>query len=152
MKSGLSSSSTLCSLTKAFTIHFSDNGSLSCILYGNNKLSWQIFHAVLVAISLCCAKHCKFFLDFMLPPPLLHWKLLLFKQMCYVYVPLHIYHTHFLFFQLVNKPVGSVSQCCNMNRKLSMIISLHSNTRTTRRVISSHKHFMILHIWPHLVT
>jgi hypothetical protein len=37
-------------------------------------------------------------------------------------------------FKLCSNPVDSVSQWCNMNRKLSMMVSLHSNVRITREV------------------
>jgi hypothetical protein len=55
--------------------------------------------------------------------------------MHYVYALSQEYHTHFLFLQtVVINPVDSVSRWCNTNRKLSTILPLHGNTKTTRSV------------------
>jgi hypothetical protein len=76
-------------------------------------------------------------LNFLLLPPELHRWILPLEQTSYVHVPSHVYHTHthtFCSFKLFNNPVDSVSQWCNTNRKLAPVLSLHINTRTTRRV------------------
>jgi hypothetical protein len=76
--------------------------------------------------------HC--FLDFLFWYPVLHRRLLPCEKMRCVYVPSHVYHTHFLSLQTVNNPLDSVSRQCNTNRNLSSTLSLHSNTKIATEV------------------
>jgi hypothetical protein len=62
------------------------------------------------------------FLGSLLLPPMLHQQLLTYKKMSYIYVSLHVYHTHTsCFFKLFNNLVDSGSQWRNMIRKLDNI-------------------------------
>jgi hypothetical protein len=96
---GLSTSSAPYSLVKGRPVIPSpDNGWLSSILCGNNdRYSRHISHAVLIETPICCAKRRTLFLEFLLLPPALHWKLLPYEQVRYIYVPSHVHHTHLLF-------------------------------------------------------
>jgi hypothetical protein len=88
---------------KAYGLSSSENGWFSCILYRNNDTSSrQIFRAVLVETSICCAKRRTFFswisycclsccVDILFPH----------EHMRYIYVSSYVYHTHFLFIQTV---------------------------------------------------
>jgi hypothetical protein len=86
------------------------------------------------------------FLDF---PPVLHLQILAYEQIHYVYIHLHASCS----FRLFNNPVNSVSRWCNTNKDLSMVMALHRNTRTARTIQGfDNKHFLIRHMWRHLVT
>jgi hypothetical protein len=57
-------------------------------------------------------------------------------------MPLGIFITHAPpFFTLFNNPIDNVSPWCNTDRQLSMILSLHSNTKTGK-VKGFDKHFL----------
>jgi hypothetical protein len=91
-----------------------------------------------------------FFMDFLLLSPVLHW-LLPYKDICYIYAPSNIYHTHFVFLETVL--VDNASWRCNMNERLLTILSFLRNTRTARRVKGfNNRHFLICLIWLNLIT
>jgi hypothetical protein len=73
---------------------------------------------------------------------------------CAMFMLLCWFITHIsCYLKLLNNPAVSVSQWCNRNRKLLIILPLHSNIRTTIRVKGfDNIHFLIHHIWCHLVT
>jgi hypothetical protein len=69
------------------------------------------------------------------------------------FASLRMYVTHTSsFFRLFDNPVDTVCWWWNRNRKLSTILSVRSNTRTTKSVKGfGNKHFLIRHIRRHLV-
>lgn len=70
--------------------------------------------------------HISFFFFFL--PPVLHWQLLPYQQMCYVYISIRTFMPHTsCFFRLANNPIESVTRRCNTSRN-SKMFSLHSNT------------------------
>jgi hypothetical protein len=129
----------------SLAIPASVHGLLSCMFYGNNdKSSWQIFHAVVVENWICCTKCCTLILTSCSAMT----TSVRIDMMC-----LHplFCHIHFLFLQTTTFHYV-VSRWCNMNRKLSTMLSLKSNTKLTWIVKGfDSKHFLTSRIWHHLV-
>lgn len=72
---------------------------------------------------------------------------------CTMFTSLHMFITDTsCFFELCNSLIDGVSWLCNTSRKLSRILSVHGNKSTTRRVRGcDDKHFLVCHMWHHLV-